>query len=342
MKQIWHVLDSVHPELVAEVRKRHDVLRYIHLLQPVGRRNLTTHLQLTERTIRTEMESLQELGLISSNNRGMSLTRKGFHILQQLDAYLRDSSDLGSLAAELEERLAIEEVIVVAGDSEQDPLVKKEMGRQAALKLVSLFEHASVVSLTGGTSVASVAELMPSLQEFPDLLFLPARGGLGQKMETQANTLVSMMAEKAGGRYRLLHLPDHLSEASYQSLKKEPQIKEYLNLIAESDIIVHGIGDALNMAEKRQMDDSILQLLQQEKAVGEAFGYYFNQQGDVVYKMPNIGIQLDQVRNASYVLAVAGGASKAKAIAAVAKQQLQQVLVTDQAAAERLLGETRR
>ncbi len=56
--------------------------------------------------------------------------------------------------------------------------------------------------------------------------FVPARGGLGESVDMQANTIASIMAKKTGGKYRLLHVPDHLGEEAYQSLIQDPQIQE--------------------------------------------------------------------------------------------------------------------
>ncbi len=54
-------------------------------------------------------------------------------------------------------------------------------------------------------------------------------------------------------------------------------------------------------------------------AVGEAFGYYFNEEGEVVHKVPTIGLQLEDLSHIEHVIAVAGGSSKAKAIRAYMK-----------------------
>lgn len=75
-----------------------------------------------------------------------------------------------------------------------------------------------------------------------------------------------------------------------------------------------------------------------EKAVGEAFGYYFNELGDIVHKVSTIGIQLSDLARIPDIIAVAGGASKAKAIRAYMKQApASTILITDEGAARKLL-----
>lgn len=51
----------------------------------------------------------------------------------------------------------------------------------------------------------------------------------------------------------------------------------------------------------------------------EAFGYYFNRDGEVVHKVHSVGMQLDDLESIPHIIAVAGGSSKAGAIEAYFK-----------------------
>src|SRR5690606_31482286 len=97
--------------------------------------------------------------------------------------------------------------------------------------------------------------------------------------------------------------------------------------------IIHGVGEAITMAKRRKSSSELLALLEKEEAVAEAFGYYFNREGDIVYKTQVIGLRLEDVRQAKHVIAVAGGRNKAAAILAFLKSGVQDVLVTDEGAA---------
>jgi central glycolytic genes regulator len=60
--------------------------------------------------------------------------------------------------------------------------------------------------------------------------------------------------------------------------------------------------------------------------------------GEVVHKVQTIGLQLDDLVHVKHVIAVAGGASKAKAIRAYMKQApASTTLITDEWAAQELL-----
>ncbi|MCV5480510.1 sugar-binding domain-containing protein, partial [Escherichia coli] len=80
---------------------------------------------------------------------------------------------------------------------------------------------------------------------------------------------------------------------------------------------IHRTGDPLTMARRRNTSEADWFKIQASEAVGEAFGYYFNEQGNVVHKVRTVGMQLEDLQHVSHVVAVAGGSSKAKAIQAV-------------------------
>ncbi|MBA5819253.1 hypothetical protein H3281_26730, partial [Escherichia coli] len=73
---------------------------------------------------------------------------------------------------------------------------------------------------------------------------------------------------------------------AYRSLLKEPAIQEGLRLVQSANAIILGIGDALAMAKRRHTGEDVLEKIIHRKAVGEAFGYYFDEQGEVVHKVP--------------------------------------------------------
>lgn len=53
-----------------------------------------------------------------------------------------------------------------------------------------------------------------------NVMVVPARGGMGGALETQANTLACEIARRLGGHHRMMHLPDHLDEQALQEMRK--------------------------------------------------------------------------------------------------------------------------
>lgn len=328
------------PDFLPVLQKRHSILRYIGMMQPVGRRSLATSLGLTERILRSEVEFLKKQNLIYTNNVGMSLTLEGRNLLEDLNGFMRELKGIDVMELELKHQLGIKKVIIVPGDSDESPMVKSELGKASAACMKKLFQGKNIIAVTGGSTMAAVAEWLSPEASGKELLFVPARGGVGEDVQNQANTICSNMAQITHSRHRVFYVPDQVSTEIYDSLIKEPSIHEVLELIRSANMVLHGIGDAMTMAERRKTNPDILEKLENGKAAGEAFGYYFSEAGEIVHKVVTIGLQLEDLAKIQNVIAVAGGTSKAKAIRAYMKQAPPStMLITDEGAANQLLNQ---
>lgn len=88
------------------------------------------------------------------------------------------------------------------------------------------------------------------------------------------------------------------------------------------------------MARRRQSPSEVIEKLQHHNASGEAFGYYFDEQGQIVHKVKTIGLQLEDLVSKKFIFAVAGGKSKGEAIKAyLSIAPKNTVLITDEGAA---------
>ncbi|UTR15970.1 hypothetical protein MM221_05265 [Salipaludibacillus sp. LMS25] len=338
MNMLLDLQKKLLPDLVDVLGQRYRILRFIRLMQPIGRRTLANNLEMSERVLRSEVTFLKDQGLVEFASTGMTLSHEGNNLLGQLEVVMKDVFHTRTMEEELKSKLNVKEVHIVPGDSDDYPWVQKEMGR-ACVNLIkqSLSPHNNIIAVTGGTSVAAVAEMLVPDSDLKETLFVPARGGLGEQVENQANTICATMARKAMGTYRLLHVPDQLSKDAYESLVSEPTVQEILELIHSATIVIHGIGEAETMAVRRNSSSDVLKKLHEKNAVAEAFGYYFNHTGDIIHKVRTIGLQLEDLENIPTIISIAGGASKARAIDAYMKQRPSQTLVTDEGAARALL-----
>jgi central glycolytic genes regulator len=326
------------PDLLNVMQKRYSILRNIGFMQPVGRRSLSVSLGLTERILRSEVDFLREQNLITANNIGMCLTSEGKNLLEDLEGLMREIKGIDVMELELKHRLGIQRVVIVPGDSEQSPMVKSELGKASALCMKKLLGGKNTVAVTGGSTMAAVAERLTPELDNKEIIFVPARGGIGEVVQNQANTICSNMAANMNAKHRVLYVPDQVSIDSYESLIKEPAIREVLGLIQSASMVLHGVGDAITMAERRKTSPNDMKKIEEGKAVGEAFGYYFNEEGEIVNKVLTIGLQLDDLARIPNVIAVAGGASKAKPIRAYLKKAPSStILITDEGAAKMLL-----
>ncbi|WP_182201253.1 sugar-binding transcriptional regulator [Paraliobacillus salinarum] len=337
MKNWIDVQKKLFPDILEVIQRRYKILHFIHVLEPIGRRTLAEHVHMKERIVRSEIDFLNSQALLEITTRGMRITHSGQQVLQKLEVFMSDLFGFDVLEKQIKDTLKLEHVLIVPGNSDEDELVKQELGKATVDYLKSILKSDQTIAVTGGTTMATVAEMLRPSNDSIDCLFVPARGGLGERVENQANTICAEMAKKVNGEYRLLYVPDPLSEETYQSIIQEPSVKEILQIIRQADIVVHSIGNADMMAQRRKASKEVLHKIQSGKAVSEAFGYYLNDEGKVIHKVRTVGMQLEDLSKIKDVIAVAGGKSKAKAIDSYCKQGKSNVLITDEAAAKELI-----
>ena len=327
------------PEIDVIFQKRFRILQTLATFGPIGRRALADQLGMTERDIRNETAVLSEQQLILIQKKGMICSPNGYEVLGQLSELYKELSGIVAKEQQLAKRFAIAKVIIVPGDVERDATVKQQLGKEAAQILQQLAQAKDKIAVTGGSSVASLKDYLAPSTVLSETEFLAARGGMGDEMTFQANTIVAKFAKRCGATYRTLFLPEHLSEQAYEAMQNEPIIQEMMAQYEQVNIVVHGIGAAHEMAKRRNSSQLEQQTLDDLGAVAEAFGYYFNEQGDIVHHIRTIGIQREQVNKARHVLAIAAGANKATAIQAYFKNAAAQtILITDEQTANEMLA----
>jgi central glycolytic genes regulator len=333
---IIQVLQRISPDLINCLIARYNILRNVYFNQPVGRRLLAGRLELPERSVRSDLEFLREYGFLRSEPAGMTVTAEGEAVIWQLEELIRGLSGVNTLEAGLKEKLGLR-VTIVPGDSDHDPVVKADLGRVAAHVLKKHLREGQIVALTGGSTVAALAENMIPVPA-RGVLVVPARGGLSQPFQYQANFVVARLAEKIGASYHLLHIPDNLAPEALEKVLNDPQMQGLIKTIKSANILVHGIGLAEEMARKRGSTDSELTRLLQRGAVGEALGCYFNLKGEIVRAISTAAIQHDDLDRLDLIIAVAGGRRKAPAVLAALPRRPQDILVTDEGAAREMMN----
>ena len=330
------LMQKLAPDLAQEIELRALVLERIGALQPVGRRLLAARLNLPEREVRTVAMLLKEHGLVSLDAAGMTLTPQAEEILPLARLFSRDLRGLTKLEMQLSQLLHVDKVCVVPGDADRDDHVLSEVGRSAAARLRSYLQTGSTLAVTGGNTIRSVAATIPHSAAM-NVMVVPARGGIGRSVETQANTVASEIAKKLGGHHRLMHLPDHLDEQTLGEMRKLREIDETLTLLERADVVLHGVGRADEMAQKRQLSNRTAAEVLRKGAVAEAYGCYFDRDGKLVESVSIVAHDLGALKPKCAWIAVAAGERKADAIISVMRSRPHVLLVTDEGAAKAIL-----
>lgn len=326
------------PEMMELMQQRYRMLKLVKMSGPIGRRPLGQLADLSERETRTMMDVLRAQNLIHVAKEGASITADGREILQTLESVMEDWSGRASVAKKLTQFLGIRSVKVVAGNVDNDPAVKNSLGMEAAKQFSIEAGDGKIIAVTGGSTIASIPPHIQKFGDMDDRLFIAARGGVGDDIGLQANVIAATFAEACGGTYSTFYYPESLSEEAHKAFRKEPSVLKMLDLYETTDCVLHGIGAAQTMAAMRNSSEEEQLMLQNSGAIGEAFGYYFDQDGNVVHRIRTIGIQTSQLERIPLIISVAGGSSKAEAILSyMASAPKQTMLVTDEGAANEML-----
>lgn len=334
------LLQGLVPDLIKEIRQRYSILEQISAGTNVGRRTLAAKLGLSERTIRSESDYLKKLELISITNSGMQLTDKGKRLFLEMRPLLKSMIQSSNLERQLARGLNIERTMIVPGDvsvtvSGYEMLAEK---LSSALDLLLPLDQ-QIVTVLGGFTLAQVADkLSPRLGRNRRLNFVPGRGALGEDVTTQSNTIVQKMAKATASNYQTLYLPEKVSPEAYHSLLRDSAITSVLESISKSDAVIHGVGAADEMAQRRGFSSLALSELRSKGAVTECFGCFFNSRGEIVESISRVGLQFEDLKKIPHIFAVACGKNKAAAIKAYMQRAPQQTwLITDEVCANQIL-----
>jgi len=225
----------------------------------------------------------------------------------------------------------------VPGSAQESDQVMREAGRVISEQLLRLLADGMVLTVSGGETMAAAAREI-SVSAPVKVRVLPARGGWGMRMETQATSVAAEFARALGGSYSLLHLPDGIPAETLRELMHLEDVAELMRWLQQTDVLLYGIGRACDMPHKRSMPQSEISYLRSCGAVGEAVGCCFDADGRAVYQTGGIGLSAEQLSQVRCVAAAAMGAGKAGAVLAVLRHHRHELLVLDESAARALEG----
>jgi len=336
-KKFLDLINVVAPEVKDIMLKRYNILKIIRENQPIGRRMLAQEIVDTERRIRSETDNLRKLGLIIVESNGMFISKKGEDLIEDLEELSYKIKGLKKIESSLKDKLGIRDVYMVEGDSSKSNLVFKDLGKKTAKVVEGLIKEDVKIAIMGGTTMAVVAEQMEEKKYPENLLVLPGRGGMGESIDIQANSIASKLAKKIGAKYRLLHVPDNIKPEILEALKTNPQIKNILTDLKEVNLLLFGLGRSEDMAIRRNLPELTRDELRIKKACVESLGFYFNEDGEPIMHSTSVGIALDDLQNIENAVCAAAGIKKAKAIYAFSKYYKKYILVTDEVTAKEIL-----
>lgn len=337
MKNLLKIQQKLIPQVIELMERRYSILRQISLSEPIGRRTLSNVTGISERIVRSETEFLKEQSLIDVAVSGMTITQEGAKLLDELKEIMNDIMGLSTLQDKVKDRLGIKKVLLVPGSYDSNESLLRDVARCGAEYFIDVLKDGDVVSITGGSTMLEFANSIKTDKKYNDVLVAPARGSMGTDVDIQSNNIVATISKKLNSKYKLLHIPDELGEEAMKTLTQEPQIKKTLDIIEKTDVLVFGIGRADEMATRRKLPKEQVEEIVSKGAIGEAFGHYFNKNGEIVYKLNTVGIHLETFQDIKENIAIFAGTRKAEALIAMTNINKNIVLITDEESANKIL-----
>lgn len=311
-------IQALAPEIASLVDMRLSILQVIDREQIIGRKSLAQKINLSERVTRSQVEVLRNQHLVNVSPSGIELTDEGRRIYQILNPLLSITynSQCYQLQEQLKAKLGIAHCVVVPGDAGENPAIFDELGKAVVQVLGDYLPVGdNTIAVTGGTTLSKVAyQFDLSLAKNRQLTFVPSRGGLGQEIDIQSNSVGNVMAQRTSGSYIPLFIPENITLETSKILMNDEEVASIVAKSKNADCLILSVGTAKVMAERRKINSDKLNQINDYHAVGEAFGAFYNRQGEIVASYPRIGLKFKDLEQIPLVITVVAGEEKADAV----------------------------
>jgi DNA-binding transcriptional regulator LsrR (DeoR family) len=301
-------------ELVAVARRFY--------LEDVSKVDLAEELGVSRFKIARMLERARELGLVT------------------ITVHDEGSVDR-ELSALLGEHLGLPEVLVVETAGEE-PDVRRQVGGVAADLLSETLTAGDVLGLAWGRTLTAMTESLPAL---PPVSVVQLTGAVGSDLRESPVEVVRKVSEWAGGSAQPIFAPLLVEDAATAAaLRRQPDVAAALRMFDRVTVAVVAVGswDPPISQLRQVMREEDRAALQQRGVQAEVAGILIDADGHLVgqdFAERCLSMSAEEMLRVPRVIAVAGGAAKARAVLAVARSGLLTSLVTDRALAETALRE---
>ena len=250
----------------------------------------------------------------------------------------------------IRDRYGLTDVVVAEPANDQESSIISALGTAGAAYLETTLSPSDRVGISSWSStlIATVDAMIPRTVRRADSV-VQVLGGVGNPtVQVQATRLADRLARVTGASPRFLAAPGVVASAE---LREALLQDEYISQVADAwrtlTVLLVGVGslqpspllkDSGNVVSLEEME-----ALRTSGAVGDVCLRFFDANGDLVDSPLNgrvLGISVDELRAVPRKVAIAGGPRKHQAIRAALEGGWIDVLITDVATAEYLVGVT--
>jgi DNA-binding transcriptional regulator LsrR (DeoR family) len=247
------------------------------------------------------------------------------------------------LSGELAGRYGLRSAIVVRSGEGPEELLRSQLGRTCAELLTQTLEPDDVLGISWGRTLHS---MVGHLSRLPACTVVQIVGGVPTlDLDVNSMELVRRVAECARGSVYPLHVPLLVeSPETAASLRRDPHVSKTISMFDRLTRAVVGIGawTGSGSTVRAALPSELASEADAAGAVADVCSAVLDRDGREVASEAILGrfiaISPAQLRAVPDVMAIAGGASKAPAIAAALRSGLIHRLITDEQAARLLLA----
>ncbi|MBO2518396.1 MAG: RNA polymerase subunit sigma-70 [Firmicutes bacterium] len=241
------------------------------------------------------------------------------------------------LSQALKETYGLKEAIVVPTELESEPAVRPLLAQAVVGLLADVVRDNDIVGVSWGRTMGEIARrLHPMTKRGVSVVQL--NGGLNRAdLPGYPNYVTGRFAQAFGATAYVLPVPAIVRmPALRRELESDPATKTVLDLARNASVALFSVGvigveSVLVQSGYLQLHE--LQQLQLRGAVGDVIGRYYDSRGQICDReldSRTIGIELAELKEKRYAIAVAGGVEKRQAIRGGLLGGYFNTLVTDQ------------
>lgn len=308
---------------------------YLHTVVKVA------HLYYTEE--KTQEEISKQLGISRPTiSRMLDYAKKSGIVSIRLNV---PNEIFPELEDRLEKMFSLEEVIIVSFN-ENTTLLKQNLGRGGADLLKRKVKGIESLGISWGSTLYEVVNNFPSDLTFPEIKIVQLVGGMNPlNSSIYADELAKNLALKLNGNAYILRAPMVVDSPEIRNmLLKESHIKEVLSLAYRVNLAIVGIGamDSNSiLLTSGCVSKEELEEIREKGGVGDILGRFYDLNGKPISSSLDnriVGIGIEELRKIPYVIGVAGGKNKIRAILGALRMKVLNSLVTDEQTARELLS----
>ncbi|NLK39591.1 MAG: hypothetical protein GX303_05010 [Clostridiales bacterium] len=256
-------------------------------------------------------------------------------------------SETLSIEEELKRRFGLKAALVVPGSLKDDMVIRHEIARIATPHIIELMRSGiKNIALSWGRSIFDFIKNFPEGEFFSDINIFPVMGASNNAAPYyMINEMVRDLSEKIHGIPNFIYLPlNPESHEDYIHYTSTQLYRKTLKNWSEIDLLILGIGSRIsadNMIRQSYPGEiEVMSKFDPHTIVGDVFTKYFDINGNF-YSIPEteqlLTMPQELFAKVGRVVALAGGAEKAKCILGALRTGRITDFVTDEKAAKTIL-----